>query len=120
MAARKHIELPLWMPRKLGDNELGTVRLLDIHMVCERISFSRAQVYEMMADGRFPRPIKFAPGRRGAVRWPDIWVSDWLQIVTEHACAIEAGDWSGASGPPSPSNAAPLPSTHSPGSTMTP
>ncbi|TWO73261.1 AlpA family phage regulatory protein [Caenimonas sedimenti] len=61
------------------------MRLLDIHEVCARVSFSRAQVYEMMAQGRFPRPIKFAPGRRGAVRWPDIWISEWLRLAIECA-----------------------------------
>lgn len=88
MAAHNYIEIPLWAPRTLSEAELGTVRLLDAREVCARVSFSRAQVYEMMAEGRFPRPIKFAPGRRGAVRWPDIWISEWLKLTIE--CVVAA------------------------------
>lgn len=89
MAAKTHKfdDLPRWTPRVLESHEISTVRLLDIHDVCARVSFSRAQVYDMMAEGRFPRPIKFFPGRRGSVRWPDTWISEWLKLAVESAVA---------------------------------
>jgi predicted DNA-binding transcriptional regulator AlpA len=88
---RKLDDVPRWIPRVLEPHELATVRLLDIQEVLARVRFSRAQVYEMMAEGRFPRPIKFSPGRRGSVRWPDIWVSEWLKLAIQNAVATRRG-----------------------------
>jgi predicted DNA-binding transcriptional regulator AlpA len=87
VAAKTHKfdDLPRWTPRVLESHEFSTVRLLLIHDVCDRVSFSRAQIYDMMAAGCFPRPIKFSPGRRGSVRWPDIWISEWLKLAVESA-----------------------------------
>lgn len=87
MAAKTHKfdDIPRWVPRVLEPAESYTVRLLNITEVCVRVSLSRAQVYEMMADFRFPRPVKFSPGRRGSVRWPDIWVTEWLKLVIQSA-----------------------------------
>jgi prophage regulatory protein len=82
---REFADIPRWVPRVLEPREIPGMRLLDIRDVCDRVRLSRAQVYEMMAEGRFPRPIKYSPGRRGSVRWPDIWVNDWLESVVESA-----------------------------------
>lgn len=89
---RKFDDLPRWTPRVLEPNEISTVRLLDIYDVCDRVSFSRAQVYDMMAEDRFPRPIKFSPGRRGSVRWPDIWVGEWLKLAIASATRRQTGN----------------------------
>ena len=45
-----------------------------------RIGLSRSTIYLMMAEGRFPRPIKI--GRR-AVGWRASDVEEWLKTLTE-------------------------------------
>ena len=37
---------------------------------------SRSTVYAMMADGRFPKPVKL--GER-AVGWPEVEIAAWLE-----------------------------------------
>ena len=46
----------------------------------ERLGLSRSAIYQMMADGEFPRPIKL--GRR-AVGWPENEIQAWLQNLQE-------------------------------------
>ena len=70
-----------WAERALTSDELARVRMLAIEDVCDRTGFCRAHIYRMIDEDKFPRPIKFSPGRRGAVRWPDIWINDWLGNV---------------------------------------
>ncbi|MEH3101621.1 helix-turn-helix transcriptional regulator [Sphingomonas adhaesiva] len=50
-------------------------RLLRIDEVTRRVGLSRAKVYAMIADGIFPKPYRVT---RGAVRWRDIEVSEWI------------------------------------------
>jgi predicted DNA-binding transcriptional regulator AlpA len=100
VAAKTHKfdDLPRWTPRVLESHEFSTVRLLLVHDVCDRVSFSRAQIYDMMAAGCFPRPIKFSPGRRGSVRWPDIWISEWLKLAVASATHRQQVPLQGVSG----------------------
>ena len=46
----------------------------------ERLGLSRSAIYQMMAEGEFPRPIKL--GRR-AVGWPEHEIQAWLQNLQE-------------------------------------
>ena len=46
----------------------------------ERLGLSRSSIYKMMADGRFPRPIKL--GRR-SVGWRTAEIERWLDEMQE-------------------------------------
>ena len=46
----------------------------------ERLGLSRSSIYKMMADGRFPRPIKL--GRR-SVGWRAVEIERWLDEMQE-------------------------------------
>lgn len=52
-----------------------TDRILRRHEVEARIGLSRSTIYESMAQGEFPKPIKI--GRR-AVGWPESVIAAWL------------------------------------------
>ena len=45
-------------------------------MVLQATALSRSTVYAMMAEGRFPKPMKL--GER-AVGWPETEIAAWLQ-----------------------------------------
>lgn len=78
-------DIGIWQERPLTLEELRVVQLDSLKTVCIRTELCRAQVYELMKQKRFPRPIKISPGRRGAVRWPDIWINEWLKLAIESA-----------------------------------
>ena len=44
--------------------------------VLQATALSRSTVYAMMADGRFPKPVKL--GER-AVGWPEVEIAAWLE-----------------------------------------
>ena len=44
--------------------------------VLQATALSRSTVYAMMADGRFPKPMKL--GER-AVGWPEVEITAWLE-----------------------------------------
>ena len=49
--------------------------LLRPKQVCEVLSVSRAQLYKMMALGKFPRPLQ-----RGSISyWPKEDVTEWIE-----------------------------------------
>lgn len=52
-----------------------TSTILRLPDVERRIGLSSSTIYAMMADGRFPRPIRI--GKR-AVGWPSDVVDDWV------------------------------------------
>jgi predicted DNA-binding transcriptional regulator AlpA len=45
------------------------VKLLSLKQVCEVLCVGRTFVYDRVAQGLLPRPLKLSAGRRGAVRW---------------------------------------------------
>jgi len=49
-----------------------------------RTGLSRSTIYEMMARGEFPRPIRL--GKR-AVGWSEAAISDWLNSRKPHDAA---------------------------------
>ncbi len=42
----------------------------------EITGLSRSTIYDMMAKGEFPRPVRLT---RKAVRWPESKISEWLK-----------------------------------------
>jgi prophage regulatory protein len=56
-------------------NITPTPRLLRLPVVLDRIGLRRSLVYEMMAEGRFPAPVKLS-GR--AVAWPSDEIDAWI------------------------------------------
>lgn len=54
-------------------------QLLSVRQVAERISFGRAWIYQMMSDGKFPKPFQI--GER-AVRWTPEQIDTWVAKQT--------------------------------------
>lgn len=50
--------------------------VLRLPKVLQATALSRSTVYAMMADGRFPKPVKL--GER-AVGWPEAEIDAWLE-----------------------------------------
>ena len=50
--------------------------IIRLPKVLQATALSRSTVYAMMADGRFPKPIKL--GER-AVGWPEAEITAWLE-----------------------------------------
>jgi prophage regulatory protein len=50
-------------------------KLVRLPEVIERTSLSRSTIYEMMAQGRFPRPVKLNLRSNG---WVEGEINDWL------------------------------------------
>lgn len=62
-------------------------RLLKLPQVRERVALSTAAIYERMAAGTFPRPVKI--GER-AVTWPASAIQRWIEkqiAAADHAAA---------------------------------
>ena len=47
--------------------------------VLKRVPVSRAQLYLMMNEGKFPKPIKFGGGEARAVAWDDSEIDRWIE-----------------------------------------
>ena len=50
-------------------------RFLRLSSVRDRIPYSRATIYRLIADGKFPRPC---PLGAGAVAWREAEIDDWV------------------------------------------
>lgn len=53
----------------------GVVRLLRMTAVCERVGLSPSQVYVLIAQGRFPKPVPLSANRVG---WVEAEVVAWI------------------------------------------
>ena len=51
-------------------------QILRLNDVKGLTALSRSTVYAMMADGRFPKPVKL--GER-AVGWPEVEITAWIE-----------------------------------------
>ena len=58
------------------------MKLLRRKQVEEASGLSRSFIYQMMAEGRFPKPLKV--GRR-AVRWREDDIQNWLEHLQEQS-----------------------------------
>lgn len=54
--------------------------ILKLPATCERTGKSRSSIYQSIADGTFPRPIKLGPR---AVGWLEDEVDAWIQQRVE-------------------------------------
>jgi prophage regulatory protein len=69
-ATRGQREKPFGPDRPVAPND----RLLKLSAVAEKVSLTRAYLYELMADGRFPKPVRIG----AAVRYSEIEVNEWI------------------------------------------
>lgn len=63
-------------------------RLLRRAEVEALVGLGRSSIYAMMAEGRFPRPVRVG---RGAVRWPEAVIQAWVaaRLAQDGRTAIE-------------------------------
>jgi len=63
-------------------------KLSRLPRVLERVPLSRAQLYQMISDGRFPKPIKLGGEHARAVAWDDAEIDLWIEArMAERAAA---------------------------------
>jgi len=55
-----------------------SVRVLRMHGVCGKVGLGRSSIYELIAQGQFPRPFRLTPGGR-AVGWFESDLDAWLR-----------------------------------------
>ena len=60
-----------------GNNHAQGVRVLRMQSVCEKVGLGRSSIYELIAQGQFPRPFRLTPGGR-AVGWFEADLDAWL------------------------------------------
>lgn len=60
-----------------------TVNILRLALLRKKVGLGTSSIYQMMAEGRFPRPRKISTR---AVGWIESEVDDWLlgRSVTQH------------------------------------
>jgi prophage regulatory protein len=54
------------------------MRLIRLSEVMHRTGLSRTRLYEAMARGEFPKPVKLTQDGR-AIAWPDDEIELWIQ-----------------------------------------
>ena len=59
-----------------------TERLLALPAVLDRVSFSRAKLYDAVNKGEFPKPIKLSPNR---IAWAESAVAAWISAKIAEA-----------------------------------
>ena len=57
------------------DQQLTNWRLLRIRAVCELTSLSRATIYRLVDDEKFPKPLRISTNRVG---WCERSVVEWI------------------------------------------
>lgn len=60
----------------MKDSGITTGRLVRLKGLCEKTSMSRSSIYEAIATGEFPRPIKVGPR---ASAWLESEVDAWIE-----------------------------------------
>jgi prophage regulatory protein len=53
-------------------------RLLRLPEVRKRVGLGKTMIYELIANGRFPRPYKITPA---AARWSEREIEEWIERV---------------------------------------
>jgi predicted DNA-binding transcriptional regulator AlpA len=56
----------------------SSTRLLSYAQLCEVLSVSRNFIYEEIARGGLPQPVKLSPGRRGAARFIEAEILEYI------------------------------------------
>ena len=62
-------------------------RLLRIKQVQDRAGFSRSKIYDLIANGDFPAPIKM--GERVSL-WPESEINAWINALIEKNKGVTA------------------------------
>ncbi|RLJ22026.1 AlpA family transcriptional regulator [bacterium endosymbiont of Escarpia laminata] len=57
------------------------MKILRLQKVTDLVGLKRSSIYNLMAEGRFPKPITL--GGKRAVGWIDQEVNDWLEQQIE-------------------------------------
>ncbi|WP_271077903.1 helix-turn-helix transcriptional regulator [Aurantiacibacter sp. MUD61] len=52
---------------------------LRLPTVLERVPYSRSTVYAMIAEGRFPKPVKLGGPEGRAVAWDAAEIEEWTE-----------------------------------------
>lgn len=58
--------------------EESSDRLLRLPEVRQRVGLGKTMIYELIADGRFPKPYKITPA---AARWSEQEIEAWIDSV---------------------------------------
>lgn len=61
--------------------------LLRLPRVLERVPYSRSTLYQMIADGRFPKPVKIGGQASRAVFWDAAEIERWIAERLERKAA---------------------------------
>ncbi len=70
-----------------ADQKTTPITILRIAAVRARVGLSQSKVYELMASGKFPRPVQLSVR---CVGWPQHEIEDWLQErIAERAIPTE-------------------------------
>ena len=59
------------------DNDI-VGRVLDTNEVIKRIGLSRASLYRLIGEGKFPKPLKIGDRKLG---WRDTVINEWLESL---------------------------------------
>jgi len=54
------------------------LRLIRLAEVCQRVGLGKTMIYELIGNGRFPKPYKITPA---AARWNEREIDDWIASV---------------------------------------
>lgn len=60
----------------------GSDRLLRLPEVRKRVGLGKTMIYELIAEGRFPRPYKITPS---AARWSEREIERWINKMKNDA-----------------------------------
>ncbi|WP_420589216.1 helix-turn-helix transcriptional regulator [Bacterioplanoides sp.] len=67
-----------------------TERILRLPEVQKLVGLSRTTLYDRMAAGEFPRPIKLGGPNSRSVGWPESLVTQWIQQKAKEAEQYQA------------------------------
>ena len=62
-----------------------TERILRLPEVQQLVGLSRTTLYDRMAAGEFPRPVKLGGPNSRSVGWPESLVTQWIERKTKEA-----------------------------------
>ena len=66
----------------MNDEYLATDRFLRLWQVAQMISLSKTKIYEMQANGAFPKSFRIAGS---AVGWSEADIRSWMNAVVREA-----------------------------------
>jgi prophage regulatory protein len=58
------------------------MRILRLPDVIDRTGLSRSTIYDMVADGRFPPPLRLTGDRGQATGWRDTDIDEWIASLS--------------------------------------